>query len=126
MSLLYNKYPGEWHGPGSISNVMKDLNKLYQPVEDFQIVHFNDGMLYYDKILKAARAEPRKYLFHQLNRQDLNRDRIDKLQAMHLLFKRYAIDDNNSYGVDQVENAIDEEFKGDVLLDDADDFFDSS
>ena len=29
MSLLYNKYPGEWHGPGSISNVFKDLNKLY-------------------------------------------------------------------------------------------------
>ena len=54
MSLIYNKYPGEWHGPGSISNVMKDLNKLYQPVDDFRIVHFSDGMIYYDKIEKAA------------------------------------------------------------------------
>ena len=50
MSLIYNKYPGEWHGPGSISNVFKDLNKLYLPVNDFQIVHFSDGMIYYDKI----------------------------------------------------------------------------
>ena len=29
MGLIYNKYPGEWYGPGSISNVFKDLNKLY-------------------------------------------------------------------------------------------------
>lgn len=32
MSLLYNKYPGEWHGPGSMSNVIKDLNKVYAPI----------------------------------------------------------------------------------------------
>ena len=54
MGLIYNKYPGEWYGPGSISNVFKDLNKLYKPVEDFQIVHFPDGMVYYDKIQSAA------------------------------------------------------------------------
>ena len=54
MGLIYNKYPGEWHGPGSISNVIKDLNKLYQPVEDLKIVHFSDGMIYYDKIKKVA------------------------------------------------------------------------
>ena len=35
MGLIYNKYPGEWHGPGSISGVMKDLNKMYLPIEDF-------------------------------------------------------------------------------------------
>ena len=29
MGLIYNKYPGEWHGPGSISNVFRDLNKVY-------------------------------------------------------------------------------------------------
>lgn len=35
MGLIYNKYPGEWYGPGSISNVFKDLNKMYLPIEDF-------------------------------------------------------------------------------------------
>ena len=35
MSLIYNKFPGEWHGPGSISNVLRDLNKLYNPYENF-------------------------------------------------------------------------------------------
>ena len=54
MSLIYDKYPGEWHGPRSISLVIKDLNKLYQPKMDFQIVHFSDGMIYYDKIVKAG------------------------------------------------------------------------
>ena len=54
MSLVYNKYPGEWHGPGSISNVIKDLNNMYKPIENFKILHFNDGMIYLDKIKKAA------------------------------------------------------------------------
>ena len=31
MSLTYDKYPGEWHGPGSISHVLKDLNKVCAP-----------------------------------------------------------------------------------------------
>mmetsp|Transcript_14117 Transcript_14117/g.19227 ORF Transcript_14117/g.19227 Transcript_14117/m.19227 type:complete len:80 (-) Transcript_14117:982-1221(-) len=62
MSLIYDKYPGEWHGPGSISHVIKDLNKLYSPKMDFQIVHFPDGMIYYDKIVKAGCRKPRKYL----------------------------------------------------------------
>jgi len=35
MSLIYDKFPGEWHGPGSISHVVKDLNKLYSPKMDF-------------------------------------------------------------------------------------------
>lgn len=29
MGLVYDKLPGEWHGPGSISLVIRDLNKLY-------------------------------------------------------------------------------------------------
>ena len=40
MSLLYDKFPGEFHGPGSMSNVIKDLNKMYLPYPDFQVVHF--------------------------------------------------------------------------------------
>ena len=50
MSLLYNKYPGEWHGPGSISQVFQDLNKLYQPLEDLKMVHFPNGMINFDKL----------------------------------------------------------------------------
>ena len=34
MALIYDKLPGEWHGPGSISLVIRDLNKLYQPCID--------------------------------------------------------------------------------------------
>ena len=40
MSLLYDKFPGEFHGPGSISNVIKDLNKMYLPYPNFRVVHF--------------------------------------------------------------------------------------
>ena len=35
MSLIFNKFPGEFHGPGSISNVMRDLNKMYLPYTNF-------------------------------------------------------------------------------------------
>lgn len=62
MSLIYDKFPGEWHGPGSISHVIKDLNRLYAPKLDFQIVHFPDGMIYYDKIAKAGCRKPSKHL----------------------------------------------------------------
>ena len=40
MSLLYDKFPGEFHGPGSISNVIKDLNKMYLPYSNFNVIHF--------------------------------------------------------------------------------------
>ena len=79
MSLIYNKFPGEWHGPGSISNVMKELNKVYTPVENFEIVHFPDGMIYYDKIQKVAEQTPRNYLIELMKKQDMNDDRIAKL-----------------------------------------------
>ena len=69
MSLIYDKFPGEWHGPGSISNVIKDLNKLYSPKMDFQIVHFADGMVYHDKIAKAGCRPPRKYLIELMKKQ---------------------------------------------------------
>ena len=79
MSLIYNKFPGEWHGPGSISNVMKELNKVYTPVENFEIVHFPDGMIYYDKIQKVAEQTQRNYLIELMKKQDMNDDRIAKL-----------------------------------------------
>lgn len=69
MSLIYDKYPGEWHGPGSISHVIKDLNKLYSPKQDFHIVHFSDGMVYFDKIEKAGCQKPRKYLIELMKKE---------------------------------------------------------
>jgi hypothetical protein len=57
MSLVYDKFPGEWHGPGSISMVLRDLNRLYQPCIDLQIVHFSDGLVYFDKV-RAAGCKP--------------------------------------------------------------------
>lgn len=96
MGLVYNKYPGEWHGPGSISNVIKDLNKLYQPFDDFQVLHFSDGMIYYDKIIKAAHQKPRKYLIDLMKKTDLSEEKLFKMQQMHTLFKKYTL-----MGIDQ-------------------------
>lgn len=51
MGLAHRKLPGEWYGPSAISVMIKDLNKLYQPCEDFQLCLFHDGNIYLDKIL---------------------------------------------------------------------------
>lgn len=117
MSLIYNKYPGEWHGPGSISNVFRDLNKLYQPVDDFQIVHFSDGMIYLDKITKAAHLPPRKYLINLMQKQDLSEEKLFKMQQMHALFKKYTgtqtVDDlhlENSSAQQAADQEEDDEF----------------
>ena len=99
MSLIYNKYPGEWHGPGSISNVFKDLNKLYQPVEDLKILHFPDGMIYYDKVEKAAKEVPRKYLIELMKKTDMSDEKLYKMQKLHILFKKFTME-NGPYHVD--------------------------
>lgn len=55
MGFANDKLPGEWYGPHAIGNMLKELNKVFQPVEDFDICTFQDGNIYYDKILKLAR-----------------------------------------------------------------------
>jgi len=62
MSLPYDKYPGEWHGPGSISLVIRDLNKLYQPYVDLKIAHFSDGFVYFEKVKRLACQTPLEWL----------------------------------------------------------------
>ena len=52
MSLVFDRYPGEWHGNKSISLVFSHLNKVYQPVKNFEICLFGDESVYYDKIEK--------------------------------------------------------------------------
>ena len=91
MSLIYNKYPGEWHGPGSISNVMRDLNKIYLPYENFRITHFVDGVVYLDKLLKAGFQKPALWLTEQMkkNVDELDEDKATKIQQIKLLFEKY-------------------------------------
>lgn len=50
MSLIFDKYPGEWHGNKSISLVFSHLNKIYSPIKKFQICVFGDEAIYLDKI----------------------------------------------------------------------------
>lgn len=35
MALVFEKFPGEWHGNKSISLVFSHLNKVYAPVRNF-------------------------------------------------------------------------------------------
>ena len=59
MALVFQKYPGEWHGNKSISLVFSHLNKIYSPVDDFRICLFGDETLYYEKI--ARYGHQRRY-----------------------------------------------------------------
>ena len=54
MALIFDKYPGEWHGNKSISLVFSHLNKIYKPLNDFEICLFGDETIYYDKIEKKS------------------------------------------------------------------------
>lgn len=54
MGLCHGKLPGEWYGPNAIAVMLKDLNKLYRPFNNFQVCVFHDGNIYYDKIVKLA------------------------------------------------------------------------
>ena len=91
MSLVYDKFPGEWHGPGSISHVIKDLNKLYKPKLDFEIVHFMDGQVYYDKIAKAGCRKPRNYLVEAMKKEPKSEEQAISLQQKLMLFKKYIL-----------------------------------
>jgi hypothetical protein len=54
MSLVFDRYPGEWHGNKSISLVFSHLNKIYNPILNFKICLFGDENVFYDKIEKCA------------------------------------------------------------------------
>ena len=119
MSLIYNKYPGEWHGPGSISNVFKDLNKLYQPVEDLKFIHFPDGMIYYDKVEKVAKEVPKKYLIELMKKVDMPDEKLWKMQKLHILFKKYTLE-NGQFHVEQEPLRRQMSFEGEAATGNAD------
>jgi len=56
MSLVFDRFPGEWHGNKSISLVFSHLNKIYSPIKNFELCLFGDEAIYYDKIEKTART----------------------------------------------------------------------
>lgn len=62
MSLVYDRYPGEWHGNKSISLVFQSLNRLYAPLENFEMCVFGDDTIFLDKIKKAGERMPRNWL----------------------------------------------------------------
>ena len=92
MSLLYDKFPGEFHGPGSISNVLRDLNKMYLPYSNFRVVHFYDGTIYLDKIKKAACQKPTKWLFELLkkDKSECSEGKAKNIEQLEILFSKYV------------------------------------
>ena len=92
MSLLYDKFPGEFHGPGSISNVIKDLNKMYLPYSNFNVIHFQNGFVYLDKIKKAACQKPRKWLFELLkkDKRECSEAKTETILQLDILFSKYV------------------------------------
>ena len=73
MGFCHDKYPGEWYGHHAISIMLRvikfsylklfiqDLNKMYQPIPDFQICIFRDGNIYFDKLKKLAIMDGKKF-----------------------------------------------------------------
>ncbi|CDW79449.1 UNKNOWN [Stylonychia lemnae] len=61
MGFCHDKYPSEWYGHHAMSIMMRDLNKMYQPVHDFQICIYRDGNIYYDKLKKLAITDGQKF-----------------------------------------------------------------
>jgi hypothetical protein len=68
MSVVFNKYPCEWHGNRSISVVFNALNKLFKPINNFETCVFGDGTIIFDKIERAGRRQPRVWLYDALNK----------------------------------------------------------
>lgn len=65
MSLIFDRYPGEWHGNKSISLVFSHLNKIYHPIANFKICLFGDENIYFDKIEKYAQQQHSSWVKRQ-------------------------------------------------------------
>lgn len=65
MGLIFDRFPGEWHGNKSISLVFSHLNKIYKPIPDFEICLYGNDAIYYDKIKKKACQSVPDWLEHK-------------------------------------------------------------
>lgn len=54
IGYAHSKLPGEWYGPSSISVMLRDLNKIFKPLNNFEICLFNEGSIYLDKVQKLG------------------------------------------------------------------------
>ncbi len=54
--MKHGKYPGDWYGCGTISNVFEALTERYSPVPRFKVCVFQDGNLVLEDI--EFRAQP--------------------------------------------------------------------
>ena len=68
---------------------MKDLNKVYQPVKNFQVCVFHDGNIYYDKIKKIAVKDGRSYQCQStfLNESDPSKKKV--ISNIEFIFQNF-------------------------------------
>lgn len=90
MSLVFERYPGEWHGNKSISLVFSHLMKVYNPIKNFKICLFGDENVFFDKIEKACYRPQVNWLQKQNDNFDsLSVERQENLKMIEALFKDY-------------------------------------
>jgi hypothetical protein len=91
MGLVFQKFPGEWHGNKSISLVFSHLNKIFQPVADFEICLFGDETVYFDKVIKYGRLRRESPWLEQKQArfESLGEHQQDKVLLIDALFSPY-------------------------------------
>mmetsp|Transcript_29561 Transcript_29561/g.45064 ORF Transcript_29561/g.45064 Transcript_29561/m.45064 type:complete len:141 (+) Transcript_29561:2634-3056(+) len=80
--------PGTWYGVSSLSHVLRKLNSTFRPLSDsFQICVFNDGALFFEKIVKKMLKKVSiKYDQHKnYNHIADEEDRSRKMKQQRLL-----------------------------------------
>jgi hypothetical protein len=50
----FHKVAGDWYGPNSISQVLRELNHKFKPYQDFEIWVFNHGVFFKDEVLNLG------------------------------------------------------------------------
>lgn len=102
MSLVFDRYPGEWHGNKSISLVFSHLFKVYNPISKFKMCIFGDESVFYDKIEKYARRPQENWLRKQLLKNDeLSDERKQKAALIEELFEGYVERDSMDTSFDK-------------------------
>eukprot|EP00347_Sterkiella_histriomuscorum_P008343 403345460 len=91
MGFCHDKLPGEWYGPHALTIMLRDLNRIYQPVENFQVCMFRDGNVYYDKIMKTAITDGKAYQIKKKGKP-MSMDQCETINRMQTQFHKFLID----------------------------------
>jgi hypothetical protein len=54
IGIKYDKKPGQWYGPATITNIFEELNDKYSPIRNLAVITFGDGVMYEEKILSKV------------------------------------------------------------------------